>query len=270
MTRVLVTVAVFIVILNVWMFFQQPSLVFFPDRKISITPAGWGLSFEDVYLDVEQGVRIHGWYVPRQGAKQVVLFLHGNAGNMSHRGDSIRVFHRLGFNVFIIDYRGYGNSTGKPGEKGIYADAEAAWKYLLETKGFQRRQVIVFGRSLGGSVAAWLAARHRPALLIVESSFRSARAMANRVLPGFSWLVLLRYRFNTADAVRKVRSPVLVVHSVDDEIIPFSHGQRIYESANPPKELLKISGSHNGGFISSQPGYEQGLAAFIRKYIGQH
>ena len=158
-----------------WLYLSQPGMVFYPYRQLDATPAQWGMDYEDVSFRSSDGTTLHGWYIPVKGGKQALLFLHGNAGNISHRGDSVKIFHRLGFNVLIIDYRGYGYSTGKPGENGVYADAEAAWNYLLAAKGFHRNQVVVFGRSLGGSVAAWLSAKVQPAALIMESTFSSSR-----------------------------------------------------------------------------------------------
>ena len=132
-------------------------MIFFPQRSLSATPASWGLAYEDVFLTSEDGIQLHGWYVPRQGSDRVLLFLHGNAGNISHRGESIVLFHRLGLNVLIIDYRGYGRSQGSPSEQGLYQDANAAWQYLIDARGFDGKDIILFGRSLGGAVAARLA-----------------------------------------------------------------------------------------------------------------
>ncbi|NNG14116.1 MAG: alpha/beta hydrolase, partial [Gammaproteobacteria bacterium] len=193
--------------------------------------------------------------------------MHGNGGNISHRGDSLAIFHRLGFNVFIFDYRGYGRSDGVPGERGLYEDAATAWQYLVEQRGFAGNDIVLFGRSLGATIAAKLAAEVEPAGLIMESSFSSARGFAQAVLPLLSRMVVMRYRFDTAGYVRRVTCPVLVAHSPDDDIIPFQLGQAVYAAANQPKTFLTMQGDHNSGFLQSQPGYEQGLREFMSSRV---
>ena len=250
-------------LLNSCMYLQQPSMIFFPSATIEQTPTKWGLAFEDVFLDTEDGVRLHGWFIPHHGSQQTLLFFHGNAGNISHRGASVEIFHRLDLNVFIFDYRGYGKSQGKPDEDGLYKDARAAWRYLTDEQGFARENIILFGRSLGGAVAAELAAQVQPGGLILESTFSSARDVANTLFPNFSRLIILRYDFNTEAHVRRVASPVLVLHSPDDKIIPLRLGKKVFLAANNPKTFFKMRGDHNSGFLLSQPSYEQALDTFI-------
>lgn len=252
-----------LVLLNGCMYLQQSSMIFFPYATLDQTPAEWGLVYEDVFLDTEDGVRLHGWYIPRHGSKQALLFFHGNAGNISHRGASVEIFHRLGLNVFIFDYRGYGKSEGKPDEKGLYKDARAAWRYLSKERGFGQEEIILFGRSLGGAVAAKLAAEIQPGGLILESTFSSAKDVANAVFPVLSRLIFLRYDFDTAAHVRRVACPVLVLHSPDDEIIPFRLGEKVFQAANEPKSFVKMRGDHNSGILMSQPDYERALGAFV-------
>lgn len=246
-----------------WLYLMQPRMVFFPTRDVPVTPADWGMTYEEVWLQAHDGVRLHGWYLPVPGAQRVLLFLHGNAGNIAHRGDSLAVFHRLGLNVLIIDYRGYGNSAGSPTEQGLYRDAEAAWDWLTQQRGFAPGQVVLFGRSLGGAVATQLASKRAPAGLIVESTFSSARDFARQAFPLLSWLMIPRYRFDSAAAMQTVRCPVLVLHSPDDEIIPEALGRRLYQAAKPPKTFVALRGDHNGGFLLSQPAYERALSTFL-------
>ena len=250
-------------LLNGCMYLQQPSMIFFPYVTLDQTPADWGLAYEEVFLDTEDGVRLHGWYIPRHGSKQTLLFFHGNAGNISHRGASVEIFHRLGLNVFICDYRGYGMSQGEPVENGLYKDARAAWRYLTKERGFDQEDIILFGRSLGGAVAAELAAEIQPGGLILESTFSSAKDVANAVFPVLSRLIFLRYDFDTAAHVRRVACPVLVLHSPDDEIIPFRLGEKVFQAANEPKSFVKMRGDHNSGILMSQPDYERALGAFV-------
>ncbi|MEA3278706.1 MAG: alpha/beta hydrolase [Pseudomonadota bacterium] len=250
-------------LLNGFMFLSQPGMIFFPLAALEMTPRDWGLDYEDVTLRTEDDVQLHGWFIPRSGSDRVLLFFHGNAGNISHRGESIAIFHRLGLNVFIIDYRGYGRSGGSPGEQGLYLDARAAWRYLTDERGISPAHIVLFGRSLGGVVAAELASVERPGGLILESSFSSAGDAARAIFPLLSWLVVLRYRFDAAAYLQRVDCPVLVLHSPDDDIIPYRLGRKLYEAAPEPKRFVELRGGHNQGFIVSQPAYEQALGEFI-------
>jgi fermentation-respiration switch protein FrsA (DUF1100 family) len=254
-------------LLNGWMYLQQPAMIFFPQRELAATPADWGLAYEDVGLRTADGVALHGWYVPHPQARRVLLFFHGNAGNISHRGDSVAIFHRLGLNVFIIDYRGYGRSEGTPSEQGLYEDAAAAWRYLTGRRGVDAADVVVFGRSLGGAIAAQLAAQARPGALILESTLSSARDFAQSVFPVLSRLIVMRYGWNTAAYLARVDSPVLVLHSPEDEIMPYRLGENVFASAREPKRFVALRGDHNGGFLLSQPEYERALAEFLAEFM---
>ncbi|MCK4744360.1 MAG: alpha/beta hydrolase [Sulfuriflexus sp.] len=267
MINAIVSVLLILLLVNILMYFQQPAMTFYPYRKLYQTPSDWGLAYEDVSLTTPDGTRLHGWYLPREGSQRTLLFMHGNGGNISHRGESLAIFHRLGFNVFIFDYRGYGRSEGVPGERGVYEDAATAWQYLVEQRGFAKDDIVLFGRSLGATVAAKLAAEVEPAGLILESSFSSARDMAQSVLPLLSRVIVMRFRFDTAAYVGQVTCPVLVAHSPDDDIIPFHLGQAVYAAANQPKTFLTMQGDHNNGFLQSQPDYEQGLREFMSNRV---
>jgi fermentation-respiration switch protein FrsA (DUF1100 family) len=264
MLTVLLSLLVALAAVNGWMFLQQPGMVFYPLSALDATPADWGMSYEDVSLRTGDGIELHGWYIPRQGAERVLLFFHGNAGNISHRGDSVEIFHRLGLDVFIIDYRGYGRSHGTPDEAGLYSDAAAAWQYLTGPRAVKAENIVVFGRSLGGAVAAQLAAHERPAGLILESTLSSARDFARQAFPLLSRLVLVRYDFDTAAQLAQVSCPVLVLHSREDEVMPWRLGEKVYRAAREPRRLVVLRGDHNRGFLQSQPGYEQALGEFIR------
>jgi pimeloyl-ACP methyl ester carboxylesterase len=255
--------AVALAVLMAWLYLMQPRMVFYPLRGLQATPGDWGLPYEDVWLRSSDDVRLHGWYLPGPDSQRVLLFLHGNAGNISHRRDSLEIFHRLGLSVLIIDYRGYGGSSGSPDEVGLYQDAQAAWEYLTEQRGFAPSDVLLFGRSLGGAVATRLASRVAAGGLILESTFSSARDFAHQAFPLLSRVLVLRYRFDTAAMLRQVHCPVLVLHSPDDEIMPYALGERVYAAANPPKTFVALHGNHNEGFMLSRPTYEQALAEFI-------
>jgi len=264
MPNAIVTVILALSLFSGWLYFMQPSMIFYPSRELVASPADWHLQYEDVSFRSRDGITLHGWYIPNQASKRVVLFFHGNAGNMSHRGESVAIFHRLGLNVFIFDYRGYGRSQGKPSEKGLYLDAAGAWDYLTKTRGIAGENIILFGRSIGGVVATHLASEVSPAALIVESAFSSARDVARSAFPILSRLTLIRYDFNAASDIKGVRCPVLILHSPDDEILPYSLGEKLYRAANEPKEFVRLRGDHNSGFLQSQPEYERRLDTFIR------
>jgi len=263
----IVTSLLVLMLFSSLLYLQQPSMIFFPYRELATTPVEWGLEYDDVSLKAQDGTRLHGWYIPRQGSDQVLLFFHGNAGNISHRGESVAIFHRLGLNVFIFDYRGYGHSQGKPSEAGFYEDARAAWHYLTVTRGIDEADIIIFGRSLGAAVAGKLASEVQPRALILESAFSSARDIAKTIFPILSYITILRFKFDTADYIRGVTSPLLVVHSPEDEIIPFQLGEKVYQAANQPKRFVAIEGDHNTGFLHSQPAYERALGEFISSHI---
>lgn len=253
------------VILIILVTVLQPHFIFFPERRIMATPKLMQLPFEEVAFVTEDNVILSGWFIPREDSKGVILFCHGNAGNISHRLDSINIFYRLGLSTFIFDYRGYGMSRGKITEEGTYRDAEAAWRYLVRIKEYPPNEIIIFGRSLGGAIAARLAKHHKPKGLIVESTFTSVPDIAASLYPYLPVRLLARYQYKAIDHIREVRSPVLVVHSRNDDIIPFSHGEKLFEAAGNPKEFLEISGTHNEGFLTSGKRYTIGLGSFIDK-----
>ncbi len=262
-----ITIAGGYIILAGLLFVFQSHYVYFPERVLLTDPGSLRLDFQNVSFETTDGVELSGWFIPSEGARGVILFCHGNAGNISHRLESIQIFHRLGLDVFIFDYRGYGQSRGKPTERGTYQDAQAAWRYLVEERQVNPSQVIVFGRSLGGAVASCLAQSHRPGALILESTFTSLPDIAATLYPYLPVRLLLRFEYNTAEYLGRVDCPVLIVHSGDDEIMPFSHGRRLFETAREPKKFLEISGTHNEGFITSGKHYEEGLNAFISEHF---
>ena len=247
----------------------QPRMVFYPIRPLQATPADWGMAYEDVRLSTADGIALHGWLIPatqakgRSAAPRTLLFFHGNAGNISHRRDSIGIFRNLGLDVLIIDYRGFGRSEGSPSERGLYQDAAAAWHWLTQTRSVPAEEIVVFGRSLGGAVATQLAAQVQPAGLIVESGFDRLEGLARTHYPLLSRLIPLRYRFPAAEQIRAVRRPVLVLHSSDDEIVPYQLGRRLYDAASAPKTFVELRGGHNDGFLRSQPHYQEALARFL-------
>ncbi|MCE8011475.1 alpha/beta hydrolase [Halomonas daqingensis] len=261
-----------LVVLLAWFF--QERLLYLPHvgREHVATPAERGLGWEQVELQTADGLLLDAWWIPVEDARGKLLFFHGNAGNISHRLDSILQFHRLGLSVLILDYRGYGRSEGRPSEEGTAQDARAGWRWLTEQQEASADEIVLFGRSLGAAVAAELAAslapQGQPAAVILESPFRSVPALGQQLYPFLPvrWLATLDYP--TERYVTHIESPLLFIHSRDDEIIPFSEGEAVYRAANEPKELLTIRGGHNTGFIDSEPDYSAGIDAFLERYAG--
>ncbi|WP_462321737.1 alpha/beta hydrolase [Halochromatium sp.] len=256
-----------LLLFGLMLWWLQPRLIFFPFERLAATPTDWGLDYEEVQLTAEDGVSLHGWLVappePRRSPPRTLLFFHGNAGNISHRGESIAIFTDLGLEVLIIDYRGYGRSSGSPSQRGLYRDAAAAWHWLTQARAIPPEDIVIFGRSLGGAVAAWLAAQTSPAGLILESSFDRLQSLADTHYPLLSRLIPLRVEFPAVEQIASVRCPVLVLHSPDDEIVPARLGRRLYEAASAPKRFVELRGGHNEGFLRSQPQYQQALDSFL-------
>lgn len=259
----------------------QGQMVWSPgNRTITATPKDFGLEFEEFFLKLEGRVSVHGWLIPPPETPPLdgvqaqeplwVHFSHGNAGNISHRMDTIRLLHDLGMGVCIYDYRGYGRSLGETSEQGTYEDARAVWQHLKERVAPER--IVIWGHSLGGAVAAWLAAelqgKDAPAALVVESAFTSVPDVGKKSYPFLPVKLLCRYKYDTVASVAGVKSPVLIVHSPDDEVIPYAMGRTIFENAADPKEFLEIHGSHNNGFLESGELYTQGVRRFLEAHIG--
>jgi len=233
------------------LYVKQPRFLYRPERDVSSTPDELGLDFENVVFKSADGLDLSGWYIPAKKTKFTLLFCHGNGGNMAHRLDSINIFHDLGLNCFIFDYRGYGDSMGKPGEEGTYTDAMAAYKWLTEEKKIPTEDIIIFGRSLGGSIAAQLAGRVEAGALIVESAFTSFVDMGKEYYPYMPVRWFARFGYRTIDYIKEVHCPVMLIYSGNDEIVPFKFGLQLYEAANEPKEFIEIFGGHNDCFLTS-------------------
>ena len=249
-----IMIAIAYVVFAIAIFFVQPRLVYYPEygRSIAGTPDELGLDYEAVELSTDDGETLHGWFVPAPGAKATVLFFHGNAGNISHRMGYLSMLYSLGYNTFILDYRGYGESSGVPSESGTYRDAQAAWQYVTVKKGIAPSEIVLFGESLGGAVAAWLATRKEPGLLVLVSAFTSVPDMGAKLYPFLPVRLLSRFDYDTLEYLKAVTCPVFVAHSPQDEIVPFTQGQALYEAAPAPKQFLELQGGHNNGFIYMQ------------------
>ncbi len=251
-------------------YLTQDSMVYFPVKELFTNPKQSGMEYDEVMFSTSDGITISAWYIPVQSGVQergTVLFCHGNAGNISHRIDSIRIFHELGFSVLIFDYRGYGNSGGKPSEDGTYLDAEAAWEYLTMTKKISPDKIILFGRSLGSAVAAETALRKKAGVLVIESGFTSLSDLGSFIYPYLPVRLIAKYKYSTIDKISGINIPKLFIHSPDDQIVPFKQGRELYEKAAGPKEFLEIKGGHNDGFMVTGRPYIDGMNRFISDHL---
>jgi fermentation-respiration switch protein FrsA (DUF1100 family) len=243
--------------LGLILYFMQSAFLYSPVKEVTYTPGELDLDFEQVTFRTSDGLKLSGWYIPAKNAAFTVLFCHGNAGNMMHRLDSINIFNNMGLNCFIFDYRGYGNSQGVPGEAGTYLDAKAAYRWLTREKKIPPGKIIIFGRSLGGSIAAHLAQKSRARSLIVESAFTSYVDIGRKFYPYMPVRHFARFSYNTIEYIRNVRMPVMIIHSRNDEVVPFEFALELYETANDPKEFVEIWGSHNDGFLICSETYNK-------------
>lgn len=263
MIAVLAVVVLIAGVFSGFMYINQPDMVFFPLQELRSAPSAWGMRYEDVTIKTGDNVDLHGWYIPGKTGAKTLLFFHGNAGNISHRGESVSVFHDMGLNVLIFDYRGYGQSKGKPSEQGLYRDARSAWRYLTQVRDIADHDIILFGRSLGAAIAIKLATEVKAAALIAESTFSSADDMARHMFPVLSHLIYVRFKFNNVGNISRVQCPIMYAHSPDDDIIPYALGRKVYEAANSPKSFFELKGDHNTGFLQSQPQYGRQLEKFV-------
>jgi len=241
--------------------------IYYPTREISITPESIGLKFEDVFFETDNHVMLNGWYVPCEEATSTLLFCHGNAGNISDRLDSIDIFHNLGLNIFIFDYRGYGKSRGFPTERGTYLDAMAAYNWLISKKKPNEDKIVIFGRSLGGSIAIDLAAKINKGLLISESAFTSIIDIGKELYPFLPIKYCASTKYDSIQKIKNVKIPKLIIHSEDDEIIPFRHGEKLFKAAISPKQFYKMNGGHNDGFIVMGNKYKDTIKNFINENL---
>ena len=254
-------------LLIAYVYARQGAMLYFPAKEIEATPHNIGLDYQDVTVRTKDGVEISAWYIPADNARGFILFCHGNAGNISHRLDSIKIFHRLGLGVLIFDYRGYGKSKGSPDEEGTYSDAEAAWDYLVNILHVKPEKIVLFGRSLGSAVAVELALRRQAGAIIMESAFTSVPDLGKKFFPHLPVSLISRYHYESISKVGRIRLPKLFIHSPEDEIVPYEQGAGLFERARDPKEFLKITGGHNEGFLLSGKIYVDGLDAFISEYL---
>ncbi len=280
MSQVLFLLAALVAVL-LFLRWREPHLLYFPMRDLELTPDRLGWQYEDVWLTTADGVRIHGWWLPAPHPPSpiTILFFHGNAGNISHRTEKLEIFRSLDVNVLILDYRGYGQSTGIPNEPGTYADARAAYDYLVGTDGpgvrsgtagapsgraLPATHIVLYGESLGAAVAVQLATEVTVGGVILEEPFTSVGDMAQKMFPFLPVRWLVRNKYDTIKKIDRINAPLLIFHSPTDEITPFGHGQRLFAAAREPKHFVELRGSHNDAFLVSTNTYRAALAEFLR------
>jgi len=242
------------------------SAIFFPDPILTQDPSDFGLDFKELRFATQDEIGLHGWMVPAKSADALLLFCHGNAGNISHRLDNISRLNRIGISVIIFDYRGYGHSEGRISEKGLYLDAEAAYRVAEEYAHREKLKLVIFGRSLGGIAAVHIASRSTCAGVILESTFTHLGAMARTHFPVPFMDALLNDRLNAVDKIRGIKAPILFFHGDLDEVVPYRYGRELFLAAPEPKEFVTISGAgHNDTYFVGGDEYFSKFRDFIEK-----
>jgi fermentation-respiration switch protein FrsA (DUF1100 family) len=253
--------------------FIEKGLIFHPDKgNDTATPDIYGIKYDDVTFRTEDGLNLHGWFIPGKKSSpdedlHTLLWFHGNAGNINHRLGNLKMLHeRVPVNVFIIDYRQYGRSEGKISEKGTYIDARAALAYLHSRKEINREKIIFFGRSLGSAVAVELALNEKCRALILETPFTSILEMGKKLYPFLPVSLLLKTKYDSLAKIKNIKVPILVMHGDKDDLVPFEHGKRLYDMANEPKEFYTIPGAgHNDTHIVGGDEYFDVIRNFVNK-----
>jgi fermentation-respiration switch protein FrsA (DUF1100 family) len=244
---------------------MDEKFIFFPSSAIEVTPKDYGLDYEDVYFTTSDGVRLNGWLVRHPEAKTTLLWFHGNGGNISHRAHGARMLYdAVKANIFMIDYRGYGNSQGVVSEAGTYEDARAALRYLRGRRDIDPKRIVFFGQSLGAAVAADLAGREECLAVILEAPFASIREMAKAIYPFLPLGPLIQTRYDVVEKVKAVKAPLLVVHGERDDIVPFEQGKKVFDAAAGPKQFHALRGAHhNDTFEIGGAAYFAVITSFI-------
>lgn len=258
----------FVVLAFLWLFLYVKHLekktVFFPEKEILLNPGDMGLSYENVFIETDDGVKLNGWYLPYDKAKDTILFFHGNAGNISYRLDKMMVVRSLGFNIFMMDYRGFGLSQGYPTEEGLYLDAEAAYSYLRNIRGIDVDKIIIFGSSLGSAVAVDLAAKKDSKAIILEGVLSNARDVAARrypYLPSFAF----SYKFDSLKKINQINVPKLFLHSANDEVLDIEMAVKLFNIAPKPKKFVKLLGEHATCYTESKDEFLKAIGSFVNE-----
>ena len=245
----------------------EHSQVYHPTRDSEYTPDDVGRPAEDVWLKTADGVRLHAWFFAAEKssprAKFVMLFCHGNGGNLTSRPGYYRAILETGVNLLTFDYRGYGRSDGEPSEAGTYTDAEAAYQWL-RTRGFAPEHILVWGESLGGGIASHVAATEPVGGLMLQSTFTSIPDIGAELFPWLPVKLISRIKYDTHSRLPHLKCPVVVMHSRADTTIRFGHGERNFAAAREPKAFVEIGGDHNDALLANRSAYVVGAERLVR------
>jgi fermentation-respiration switch protein FrsA (DUF1100 family) len=260
---VLTSLKICLLLTSIYLFFRwfERCQIWIPKRELIANPSEIGLVYKDVFFQSLDGTPLHGWFIPHQNAIATILFCHGNAGNISHRLESIRQFHSIDVNVFVFDYRGYGNSDGWLTEQGTCQDAIAAFNWIHSN---HNEPIILFGRSMGAAIAIDIAAHVKADGLIAESGFMSIKEIGKEIFPFLPVSQIVSIQYDSISKIEKISIPKLLIHSRDDHVVPFSHSEALYQKATPPKEFFEIHGDHNDGHFISEEYYLPKLHDFVK------
>ncbi|MFN0008155.1 MAG: alpha/beta hydrolase [Planctomycetota bacterium] len=254
MTWILVLAALYLLIVfALWLW--QDRFMYFPGPPAGSPPPIAGLESREDWIETPDGERLHAWRV-RPGERSdrlgAVLVCHGNGGNIANRQPAAETFAAMEYEVLLLEYRGYGASSGKPGEEGTYVDAVAAYDRLASDPRIDPDRIFAYGESLGGAVAIELSRRRRLKAVVVESTFTSMPDIGAAVYPWLPIRLLARAQYDSIAKVPELGVPLLVIHSPEDDLIPFEHGRRLFEAAREPKRFLATTGRHNDwGFLQT-------------------
>jgi fermentation-respiration switch protein FrsA (DUF1100 family) len=242
---------------------RQDALFFQPKRELAAQPDEVGLVHEDVIIETPDGLRLHGWWLPTAdgahgpGAGFTLLYLHGANANLGDRVDALAFWHGLGFAILAIDYRGYGQSEGRPDEQGLYMDVHAAWHWLIDDQEIAPAAVVVAAESMGVSLATQLGLTVRPAGMVLEAGFTCAADVAMRRYPWLPVRLMMRLQLSNEDRIHRVRCPKLLVHSVEDQLVPITLGRRLERRAGHASRFLAIRGRHARACVDGGDRYQR-------------
>ncbi len=253
-------------IVFVYLRYYEKKCIYFPTTEIAFTPSDAGLTYEDVFFKTQDDLELNGWFIPAKNTQKTVIICHGNAGNIGDRLGVVEIFHALGLNIFIFDYRGYGRSQGAPDEEGLYLDAQAAYQYLLQNKDVEKKNIIIYGKSLGAGIAVDLASRVEVAALIADSGITSAYEMGRKLFPAVPVGLIITVKLDSLAKIKEISIPKLVIHSINDELVPFSMGEKLFEAAPEPKQFYRAQGSHNDAIFTQKQQYISEINDFLKKH----
>jgi pimeloyl-ACP methyl ester carboxylesterase len=256
---------------TLFLVFSEKRLIYYPAAEVDVTPKALGLPLEEVSIEVEPGVRLHGWFIKaaKEPSVATVLFSHGNAGNIADRLDRVLRLREMGADFLLYDYRGYGRSTGSPDEEGTYRDGRAAYDYLVGTRQIDPARLVLMGESLGCAISIQLAVERRAAGLVIEAPFASIAHMANAIYPFLPLGSFIRTRYENVKKMPQLKLPLFVVQGTRDEVIPVAQGRMVFDAAPEPKQYLAIEGAHhNDVYVIGGEGYRRALSAFIARVTG--